>query len=240
MIPLAPREVRVWPVKLAASDEWIAKCKTLLSPEERARADRFYFPYLTRNYAISHCVLRVLLGGFLSVEPQEVIFVLGRNGKPALPAPERMQFNMSHSQDLALYAITMDCPLGVDVECIRSIDSLEDISRRFFHAAESAALLSVPASERDAAFYRCWTRKEAYIKAVGDGLSIPLDTFQVSLGREEPARFLQLSVGGEWSLHNLEPAPGFAGALAYPDSPRPLTLEPLITAEDLLVTLGQP
>ncbi|MBZ5624755.1 MAG: 4'-phosphopantetheinyl transferase superfamily protein [Acidobacteriia bacterium] len=198
--------------------------------------ERFHFPNLRQNYTLSHAVLRTLLGRLLGVPAGEVVFSFGRNGKPALAGSARIRFNMSHSADLALYAVTLDCCLGVDVERIRPAEDLEHIAARNFHPSESADLLSLPESDRVDAFFRCWTRKEAYIKAVGDGLSMPLDTFQVTLRRDRPARFVQLSDGGEWSLHHLDPAPGFVGAVVYRDLPRVLTLEPLATAQELLVS----
>ena len=104
-----------------------------------------------------------------------------------------MRFNISHSGGLAVFAFTLDCEVGVDVEEIRELKDLAEIAARFFCAEETAELMSLPADQRTAAFFRCWTRKEAYIKAIGDGLSAPLDGFAVTLGRDEPARLIHLA-----------------------------------------------
>jgi 4'-phosphopantetheinyl transferase len=229
------REVRVWPIKLYASHECIAQFRSLLSSEELHHVDQLRFPRLQRHYVMSQSVLRILLSRLLKVPARQLSFAFGKNGKPALAGPTRIHFNMSHSDGLALYAVTIDCSVGVDVERIRSIEDFQQIASSYFHPAELANLVSLPSSDRPAAFFRCWTRKEAYIKAMGDGLTIPLDTFQVTLRPDQPARFAQCLAALGWNLHHLDPAPGYVGALAYQDSPRTLILEPIVTAQELLI-----
>ena len=149
----------------------------------------------------------------------------------------RIQFNISHSGQMAIYAFTPGCQVGVDVEHLRELDDAESLASRFFSSGEISELLSLSPKEMTQAFFRCWTRKEAYIKAVGGGLSIPLDRFQVTLLQGVPARLVQiaddLGNAADWTLHHLEPAPGYVGALAYQDYPRPVTIYPTMRAEDL-------
>src|SRR5208282_2181592 len=119
--------------------------------------------------------LRVLLGHYLGVAPGGIEFSYGPKGKPRLAAPVDVRFNISHSGGLALFAFTLDCEIGVDVEHIRPLRDMQEIASRFFCAEEATELMSLPAHGREQAFYLCWTRKEAYLKAVGEGLSEPID-----------------------------------------------------------------
>jgi 4'-phosphopantetheinyl transferase len=164
-----------------------------------------------------------VLGGYLGSAPEAVRFEYGERGKPRL-AEGGLEFNVSHSGELALAAVTAGVEVGVDVEAVRGMEDALRISERFFSAAERVVLAACPAAERDAAFFRCWTRKEAYVKAVGDGIALGLDRFDVSLDEGEGARFLALeSDAGRataWSLTHVDPGPGYVGALALPAHPR--------------------
>jgi 4'-phosphopantetheinyl transferase len=142
-------------------------------------------------------------------------------------AGRRLEFNASDSCDIAMYAFTEGCGVGVDVEAIRPMGGdFEGISRSFFSAEEAEELASLPSAARLGAFFRCWTRKEAFVKAIGGGLSIPLDSFRVSMRLEESPRLLRAADQGEdprvWTFHHVEPAPRYVGAVAYKDSKRPL------------------
>jgi 4'-phosphopantetheinyl transferase len=138
---------------------------------------------------------------------------------------------------MALYAFTLGCELGVDVEELRELDDAESIATRFFSAAEVCELLSLKPEDRGLAFFRCWTRKEAYVKAIGDGLAIPLDRFQVTLLPGSPAQIVQIAshmgTAGDWTLHHLDLPSGYVGALAYRDSRRPTTMHPMVQADEL-------
>ena len=129
-----------------------------------------------------------------------------------------LRFNLSHSQGLALYAVTRGREIGVDLECIRPISDAEQIAERFFSAHENAVFRTIPAHEKPKAFFNCWTRKEAYLKALGDGLARPLDEFDVSLAPGEPAKLLRIEgapqEASRWSLNRLEPGSGYVAALA--------------------------
>jgi 4'-phosphopantetheinyl transferase len=150
--------------------------------------------------------------------PEAVRFRYGPRGKPMLDAEDGLlRFNLSHSGDLALVAVSLGRDIGVDVERVRPDRDLERIATRFFSAAEVAALLALPRAERAGAFYRCWTRKEAYIKALGDGLAIPLDSFDVAFAPGATAALLASRLDSaearRWSMAALEPGPGYAGAM---------------------------
>jgi 4'-phosphopantetheinyl transferase len=229
----------VWAVRLKATDEAMGHYQALLGPEERARAARFAFDRLRGPYELSHGVLRLLLSRYLNCEARDLSFTHGPRGKPALRDQSRIRFNMSHSGSLALYAFTADRDIGADVEQVREIADLPQIASRYFCQPETAQLLSMEGGEaRQEAFFRCWTRKEAYIKAVGDGLSLPLDQFQVTLLPSELARFVHIGgdkeLAGKWSLHHLDPARGYFGALAYPGEAREIRSHELLDPQKLL------
>jgi 4'-phosphopantetheinyl transferase len=170
---------------------------------------------------MARATLRLLLGRYLDSDPARLRFCYGAHDKPAL-APESggdsPRFNVSHSHGLALIALTRSREIGVDLEQIRPEIALENIARRFFSQAEVATLFALPPRERGEAFFACWTRKEAYIKAKGGGLTIPLDQFDVSLGRGKPAAILSTrwdpTEACRWSLRDLYPGPGYAAAVA--------------------------
>jgi 4'-phosphopantetheinyl transferase len=237
---LSGRAVHVWPVSTLAPDTVVERFESLLSPDEIERAARFRFEHLQRSFILARGALRVLLGRYLNTAPRELEFSYGSKGKPALAAPHisQLQFNASHSGGLALFAFTMDCELGVDVESIRRMPDIEDVAKRFFCAEETAELMSLPAAEREHGFFLCWTRKEAYIKATGEGLSMPLDGFRVTLRPHEPAGFVHFAcdpiAAQAWTLHDLTPAPRYAAALAYRDSPRPFAAFTLVNPKQLL------
>jgi 4'-phosphopantetheinyl transferase len=231
-------EVQIWSIRLYAPEPAFKSYFAVLSVEEQNRAGRFKFEKLGRSYVLSRGGLRLFLGYYLGCRPGEIELVYGPKGKPALPGASRLRFNVSHSGDIALYAFALDCDLGIDVEQVRDLDGLESVAARFFSAGEVLELLSLSPGARGPAFFRCWTRKEAYIKAIGDGLSLPLDRFQVTLLPGEPARFVHIGndpkAGQEWILHHIGLAPMYTGALAYPAPPRPIIIHPEMQAGELL------
>ena len=186
-----------------------------LSPEEKQRAERFHFARHRRRFAAARFFLRRLLAAYTGTVAERLRFSYGPQGKPAL-MDANLHFNLSHSGELAIVALTLSRPLGVDVERLRPVADALKIARRFFSASEQEALLQTAENKRNEAFMRCWTRKEAYIKAVGGGLRIALDSFDVTL--DQPPRFLSLqndrNTALQWSLYHLEPGPGYIGALA--------------------------
>jgi 4'-phosphopantetheinyl transferase len=192
----------------------------LLSVEERARAGRFVFEDDRRRYTVARAQLRRLLGERLGERPEAVELTYGAHGKPALAprhAGSGLRFNVSHCGDVAVHAFTRGREIGVDVEAVRALPDADQIAARFFSPRENQAYQALPSSERPVGFFNCWTRKEAYIKALGEGLAHPLQRFDVSLAPGEPARLLRVDdTAGEdcgWTLHGFDPGAGFVAAL---------------------------
>jgi 4'-phosphopantetheinyl transferase len=214
-------EVHVWRAMLDWPAEAIAALEPVLSPDERERVRRFHFERDRRCHLIARGLLRTLLGRYLGMAPDELRFDYSPFGKPSLAtglATRPLQFNVSHAGELVLIAVAAGRTLGIDVEHIRTDIAVGEIAERFFSAHERDALATLPGDLQQQAFYDCWTRKEAYIKAVGDGLSLPLDQFDVAFLPGEPARLLATrpdpAEARRWSLRELQVADGYKAALA--------------------------
>ena len=236
---LRGRDVHVWSVRTDDGEAEVPRFRLVLSPPERDRAAKFRFKGLRNGFILGRGALRLLLGRYLDICPDAVQFRYGGNQKPALAPEHRVKFNVSHSGGLAVFAFTLDREIGVDVEQIRSVPDMTAIAKRFFCLEEAADLMSLAASERARAFFRCWTRKEAYVKALGNGLSEPLDSFRVTVNPDVPAGLVHVAHDSRaaklWTLHDLALAPGYEGTLAYRDSPRPLKLFPTLKPTGLLL-----
>jgi len=181
---LADKEAHVWAVPLDVRQTAVDAMTRCLSDHEIQRAGDFRVEDARRRFVVARAALRKLLGTFLDLDAAKVSLVLGESKKPALAvshALSKLRFNVSHSGDLALIAITSGCEVGVDVERARSVGHSADIARIYFHAAEKDAVLKTPPGERDLAFLRCWTAKEAVLKAIGSGITGSLAEFQVSV-----------------------------------------------------------
>lgn len=203
---------------------------TLLSADEQERASRFYFDRDRNHYIAARGLLRTLLGRYQGISPAQVHFAYGKNDKPLLDPAHHdsdLTFNISHSKGVGLLAFGRGRELGVDVEGVRLLDDAEGVAERFFSASENAVFRRVPQAEKGQAFFNCWTRKEAFIKALGEGLSHPLDTFDVTLRPGEPARLLRIdgseTAASRWQLYNLDPYPGYVGAIIAPGQDWTLT-----------------
>lgn len=214
-------EVHVWRVSLCLSPFQVHALKRLLAPDELSRADRFHFEEDRSHFIAARGGLRMILSRYLPVAPDRIRFFYNQYGKPFLrPSTNHthLSFNLSHAADLALVAVTRQREIGVDLEKVSRKFDFEEIAVRFFSPNEAKALQKLPDHLKPEAFFNCWTRKEAYIKAHGEGLSIPLDSFDVSLLPGEPARFLSRSETGtdahSWQLLALQPGPGYVGAVA--------------------------
>jgi len=235
---LTGRGIHVWTLRIAASNSEVAHFEGVLDLEEKERAARFHFDHLRRSFVITRGVLRCLLGRYVGIHPSAILFQYGLKGKPALPSAANLEFNASHSGDVAAFAFTTGCQIGIDVERIRQVIEAEQIASRFFCPEEAAEVLSLPPGKRERAFFSCWTRKEAYIKATGDGLSVPLDEFRVALLPGEPVRFIHiahdLEAAKAWTLHDLQLTSDYAAALAYPDRDRPLSIFPIVDPAGIL------
>ena len=204
-LTLTSGEAHVWRCQLDQPTEVVERFLRTLDADERARASRFHFEKHRRNFVVGRGALRLLLGRYLELRPEKIRFSYGAQGKPSLGDEHHagsLRFNASHSGEMALYAFVNDIEIGVDVEFIKGDFATEEIAERFFSAPEIDVLRALPVTEKPAGFFRCWTRKEAYIKAIGSGLSHPLDQFDVTV--EIPG----------WSIVDLEVGSGYASALA--------------------------
>jgi 4'-phosphopantetheinyl transferase len=220
MIPLPTDEVHVWTASRDAPDDVVGAMRGLLEGDELRRADRFVSAVDRRQFAVGRGLLRTILGRYLDRDPASIRFVTNPHGKPELdPASgvdPTLRFNLAHSGSLVLYALTRGRDLGVDVEKVRPDFGGEALAGRFFAPGEVAALKALPESDRTLAFFHGWTRKEAYIKAKGKGLALPLDEFEVTIGPARPAALLSTSPdpaeASRWSLVELPAEPGYVAA----------------------------
>lgn len=214
---LTRAEVHVWQIDLDvdASLYW-----NLLSAEERERALRFRFERDRDHYTVGRGSTRTILGGYLGASADSLRFSYGAHGKPELEAPNEsdLRFNLSHSHRVALLAVTAGRAVGVDIEGVQRDVGDEQIARRFFSPAEVTVLLSLPEAQRRAAFFRCWTRKEAYLKARGDGIYYGLQHFAVTLAPELPAALISNTLEPaevpRWSMAAVPVPPGYEAAVA--------------------------
>jgi 4'-phosphopantetheinyl transferase len=221
-LALGPDEIHVWAIRLDPPPAEVERLGRHLSADEWERADRFRFDKHRRQYVVGRGALRTLLAAYLgSGRPEAIRFRYGPRGKPFLEPPldaGGLEFNLSNSDELALAAFVLGREIGVDVEFLRSMPDCEQISERFFSASEREVLRGIPVSRKEETFFNCWTRKEAYLKAVGEGLAAPLDSFDVTLAPGDPPRMLTLEGDAErasrWCFHHLVPADKYVGAVA--------------------------
>jgi 4'-phosphopantetheinyl transferase len=236
---LASGEVHLWWVHLDSRGSLARWSSALLSPDEHARAARFAFERDRWRFIGTRGALRAILSAYRGVAGSALRFEYAPSGKPSLVERGNrgwLCFNVSHSGEMALVGVTLDCAIGVDVEHIRDDVDTAHLASRFFSAREAAALAGLPARARHEAFFACWTRKEAYLKARGDGLSLPLDGFDVSLAPGEQAALLGTRPDPQeavrWSVRAVSAPAGFAAALAIakpqsvPSTIRTLTFNP--------------
>lgn len=217
---LASNNVHVWRVSLRAASVNVKSLFRLLTHDEIDRALRFHFQRDRDHFVVVRGVLRILLGTYIQIPPEQIRFQYSVHGRPSL-APDQsdmmLDFNVSHSHELALLAFSRGRAVGIDLEYVRQDIVHEKIAEHFFSAQEVASLQTLSDNQRTAAFFNCWTRKEAFIKATGDGLTRPLDQFSVSLVPGEAAKLLAIQGQPEelskWFIQNLEPGPGYAAAL---------------------------
>jgi 4'-phosphopantetheinyl transferase len=210
---LVENEIHIWRAFL--DDERASHHYLVLSEDERARASRFVFPRDRDHFVASRGILRTILGRYLQRPAVGIDFTYEPQGKPKLRSSavgSPIRFNLSHSHGLAVYAFSIHREIGIDVEAIRPDFTGEQIAERFFSLKELAELRSLPPEQRDEAFFLCWTRKEAYVKAQGAGLGIPLDSFDVSLTPGTPETLVS-SDSGRWMLRAFQPATGYAAAV---------------------------
>ena len=220
--------IDVWQICLDAPES-VVDSQSVLAPDEIARAERFHFTRDRQHFVRCRSAAREILGRYLEIPAQEIRFSYEANGKPQIVEDQnarQLRFNISHSSGLALIAAVSGRSIGVDVEKIRLDVEYLDLAERFFSANEYRALSALSKNHLARAFFACWTRKEAFIKASGDGLSFPLSEFSVSIDPDAPAILREVRTDpraiSRWSLFNLEPREGYIGALAVEGASRPI------------------
>jgi 4'-phosphopantetheinyl transferase len=204
-------ELHIWRASLEKSEEERARLTSYLSNDEKARAERFVFARDREHFEAAHGTLRELLSGYLGICADEVRFEAGPFGKPFVRGTA-MRFNLSHSNGWAVYGFAVGREVGIDIEKVRPEFAGMDIAERYFSKTEQMELRQVAPESQPEAFFLCWTRKEAYVKAHGEGLQIPLNSFDVSLTPGKTVR-LESADSERWSIWTFEPVHGFAGAV---------------------------
>jgi 4'-phosphopantetheinyl transferase len=220
---LAPGEIHVWQFPLTASESAFEDFTELLSSDERMRASRFHFEKDARRFTIARASMRIILAAYSAMPARDLRFVDSKNGKPALAsAAVDIHFNLSHSGNLGLLGVALGREVGVDIEVIRSNIEIDQLAERFFSAHECESLRGLLEQERIAAFFRCWTCKEAFLKAQGVGLSRSLASFDVEVNPAQPACLLATRPDEEeaarWSLYNIGNIEAYAAAVAVAGS----------------------
>jgi len=210
----------VMATRLDLESEIVRELGELLSPSERLRASRFAFDLDRNRFIVARARLRQFLAIRLDVPPASVELIFGRRGKPALAprlACSGLRFNVSHSEDVAVYAFAFQCEVGIDVEAIRAIKYADSIATRLFSKFENDVYHALEPENKVLGFFNCWTRKEAFIKALGEGLYYRLDRFDVSLAPGDPVKILRVEekCGNDcgWHLNAFCPAPGYVAAI---------------------------
>ena len=225
-LTLSSNEVHLWRAALNTSAGELQALSKILSADEQLRAEQFHFEQHRKRFITARGLLRTLLSRYLDMEPHQLQFSYTAHGKPALAntcGNKRLRFNLSHSQDWVVYAFAWDvsgypCKVGIDLEYLRPFPQAEQIAKRFFSAQEYAVLRTLARQQQQKAFILGWTRKEAYLKATGEGLAGSLEQVEVSLSALEPAQLLKIVGDSEaascWSLHDLNLGRDYVGTLA--------------------------
>src|SRR5574341_1468311 len=219
-LPALERSVHVWATRLDDDSVDLGRAREILSADERERAERFKLDRDRRRYLIAHAALHGILSRYLTLSSESMSFDHGLNGKPRLSQAlmlTRVQFNLSHSNEMALVAVTRRGEVGVDIEYVKENFEFQEIAEQFFTAKEVAAMRTLPAELQRQAFFKCWTSKEAFLKAKGTGLSGKLDEVEIILTTTQEVQ-ITASVPG-WSLAELDPVNGYEAALVVEGAP---------------------
>lgn len=211
MLMLSERDIHVWSTNLDREREQIDEFRGFLTEPERQRAAKFLNPLHGDRWIVARGYLRQILSRYLDLRPAQIAFTYSDRGKPAL-AGSRIQFNLSHSRDRAVYGISAKAPIGIDIEYIHPLPAA-DLVDRFFSPAEQAIFHSLPIDSQQAAFFHAWVQKEAYLKACGTGLSTPLDRIEVSIDPSTPAAIISAPTDAIWHIQKLEISPEYASAI---------------------------
>jgi len=220
--PLEEETIHVWRMWLTEPEERIRSFRDLLTDSERQQADRFLFDEHRHRFTVGRAQLRRILGNYIDVAPEQVDFQYTNLGKPYFAegvTDPHLEFNFTNSSDCALLAITYRTELGIDVERIREMTDMEGLARRYFAQPEIDVIVREPSEvRRQEYFFRCWTRKEAFLKAIGKGLTFPLGDVCVSVVDGDPVRIQWIKdredETSRWELTHIMPSEGYVGALA--------------------------
>ncbi len=219
-------EVHIWRASLDQPADMLAELAALLSRDEYKRAMRYYRPVDRDRFIVGRGVLRKIISAYLTLPPGQLRFTYNEYGKPAVSDDQNdrdLNFNLSHSAELVLYAVTRRRVVGIDIEYISEDFATLEIAEHFFAKDEVAALKSLPTDQRTMGFFNCWSRKEAFIKAKGMGVSYPLDRFSVSLAPGEPPALLKVDDDerevARWKMYELKPGASYAGAMIATEPP---------------------
>lgn len=236
-LSLSHHNVHVWTVPTDSPDVALASFEKILSADERHRANRLVHPQRRMSFVLARATLRCILGQYLRIAPEAICFLYGCYGKPALNSSSPIQFNLTYADGLAVIGVATHCSVGIDVERIRDLADLERVAERFFTFPESARISSLPLPARRRAFFHCWTRKEAYLKADGRGLSLAPNSFelemfsgQTGLSQEPPVTTVDPRL---WTVQELPSTPDYSAALAHSGAPRAWSLFSVSTLTSL-------
>ncbi len=223
---LGEGEAHVWRASLDQPADMISRLMPLLSQDEYQRAERFHRPSDRRRFIAGRGILRKIISAYLALAPAEAQFTYNEYGKPFISGNQNrgaLSFNLSHSNGMALYAVARGRRIGIDVEHMREDFATLEVARRFFSKDEFEALKAAPTDQRTRAFFNCWSRKESYIKAIGMGVSYPLDGFAVSLTPDVAPALLKVDADAteavRWKMYELDLAEGYAAALIVENPP---------------------
>ncbi|MCL2933876.1 MAG: 4'-phosphopantetheinyl transferase superfamily protein [Trichodesmium sp. MAG_R03] len=225
-LELSENNVHIWSTNLKLSSGKIEKLSTILSPDEKNRANRFYFERDKNRFIIARGTLRTILSRYLNIEPKKLQFTYSDRGKPYLKNTSIL-FNLSHSQDLALYGITKVNLIGIDLEYIRPMNDAENLAKRFFALQEYNLIRQLPPQKQQETFLKIWTCKEAYLKAKGDGLGGSLEKVEICLTPEKPVEFFSINgdieEASHWYLYQFIPQPNYIAAVVVAEKNQKLS-----------------
>jgi 4'-phosphopantetheinyl transferase len=213
---LAGSDIHIWCASLSCSPDELSYFTSLLSADEKARAKRFYFERDRHHFIVGRGLLRCILGSYLEKESAQIEFDYGKYGKPSLTHDKALEFNLSHSKDLAVCAFGLNHAIGIDVEYLHPMSDMNNFAEQYFSPRESAYINSLPAEQKESAFFKLWTCKEAFLKANGSGLTMPLNEVEIFL--ESGVNAVLSSISGDkveamkWRLETFNPLPGYQAA----------------------------
>jgi 4'-phosphopantetheinyl transferase len=219
--PLTDSDIHVWRFSIEPPQQELESLFLLLSPDEKTRAERFYFERDRNRFIAARGLLRTIIAGYVDMPPSQIEFVYGNFGKPALksqPQGKALEFNLSHSQDLALYIFNRNRQVGIDVEHVRSMPDMDNFAEQFFSSREIELINSLSGEQKNDAFFKLWTGKEALLKANGGGLTIPLSYMEISLDADGSVTLRSIDgdrkQAARWRLESFMPAAGYRASLA--------------------------